>query len=192
MLLANLDFAHFASDRHDIFHASSKDDHLSSAGNCSLQNLGYTVYIGSEGCDDEPSACFFHRIENFRCHLFLGNGEILHTGIGGIAQQQIDTDLSHIRHDLIIGIGADRGQVKFEIAGMNDASVRRVDQNSQRIGNGVSRIEEAACEMLHLNRAAIIDFNDFHTAQHSALLQLFVDQCHCKGRGIDCLNIHAF
>ena len=75
---------------------------------------------------------------------------------------------------------------------MDNASVRCIDQNSQRIGNGMCRIEESAGEMLHLNRTAIIDFNDFHTAQHSALLQLLVDQCHGKGRGINCLDIHAF
>ena len=110
------------------------------------------MHVGCERGDDQSAAALARDLQDLLCDFLLRDGKVFDAGIGGIAHEQIDPDLSHVCHDLIIGIQPDRGQVELEIAGLDDAPVGRIDQYAQRIGNGMDRVEKAHGEMLHVDR----------------------------------------
>ena len=99
--------------------------------------------------------------------------------------------MSHIGHDLIIGVEPYRCQVKLEVAGFDDAPVGRIDQDTERIRDRVDRIEESHGEMFHVDGRLIVDLDHFHVFHETVFFQFFADQGTGKTRCIDRFDIHG-
>ena len=189
MFLRNVDGAHLASDRYDVFHAAAEDAHLASAGDGRFQDLCDAQHVAGEGRHDQTAVRLAHDVQDLLGHLLLGDGEILHAGVGGVAHQQIDADLPHVGHDLIVGVMPQRREVKLKVAGLHDASVGRVDQDAQRIRDGMDRVKKADGKMLHVDRGLVVDLNELDTLDHPVLLELSADQRAGKTRRVDRFDI---
>ena len=87
MFFADVDIAHFATDRNDIFHASSENAHFASAFDCGFQNLRHAVHIAGKSGYDETSVGLAGNVQDFLGHFSFGNREVFDTGVRGVAHQ---------------------------------------------------------------------------------------------------------
>ena len=182
-MLFRSDVSEFLTDLNDVFHRSSEDDDFTSASDRGFDDLTRTIDVGGESRHDHPSLRLTCDRQKGCGDFLLGNREAADTGVGRIAHQQGDADLTDIRHDLVIGIGSDRSQVELEIAGFDDSSVRGVDQNTQAVRYGVDGIKESHFEMFRFDPGRIVDQFDFDLALHPSLFQFTVEIGRASWRG---------
>ena len=147
-VVGDLDVAIFPGDSDDFDHRTAQDADLPAMGDGHFDDLLDTVDVRREGADDDAAWGFVEDFLDAASDIGFGRGIAFQFGIGAVGKQQINAFGADSRKALEVEFGADWGQIDFEIAGIDDASLLGVDADAIAIGDRMGDAEEADDEII--------------------------------------------
>ena len=106
--------------------------------------------------------------------------------VGGIADQRMDALVADRAQRLLAGRFADdRIVVQLPVAGVEDAAVRRIDQQRIALGDRMRERDVADLEGIEIDRALLLDLDQLDVLRQPGFLQLAANQFGGERRGVE-------
>ena len=177
----------FGSHGNNIHHGTSFHNNLSFIFHGSVNNLLYTIYIGSKSCHNDSAVLMLceNQVKG-SSYRTLRHGESGFFRIGGIGHHRQYSIFPQLRKTLQINLIAEyRRIIHLEVSGMNEYTCRRRNRKRSRILNGVIRLHEFHLDVTKAYALSILHGLHLYKLIHPIFHKLLLNQCQCQLGGIN-------
>ena len=159
-LVRNTQIAKFCGSGNNIYHTAAFYCHFTSKAVCGIDDLLYTVYIGSKRCDnDSCSLIFIKKIVKNMTNCALRHGKARTFRICRIAHKGKNAFPSDFRKSLQInGISKYRGIVHLEVTCVYHDSHRRINSQCRCILDTMVRLNKFNSKITKIDHLTVFYF----------------------------------
>ena len=159
-IIRDIQITKFRCNGNNIDHAAAFYHYFTAKFVGCIDNLLYTVYIGSKGCHNNSLMCMIAE-NTLKC---LANFPLCHSKartfrIGTVAHQCQNSFFTNLTKTLQInGISVNRCIIHFKITGMHDGSCRRVNCQCSSVLNTVICLDKFHTEASKIDMLSVFNY----------------------------------